>query len=116
MYKSGDFLYFKGKYTRVLHAMCNVRGWFLHVNDGLPGSQSDVTALMQGDLPNLLYRIAYPNGVYAIGCDIYPLHPMLLQGYGHLTNDLKEEAFNSLLDCACVSIEHAFGRLKNRFR
>eukprot|EP00304_Pavlova_gyrans_P015026 CAMPEP_0206063014 /NCGR_PEP_ID=MMETSP1466-20131121/58016_1 /ASSEMBLY_ACC=CAM_ASM_001126 /TAXON_ID=44452 /ORGANISM="Pavlova gyrans, Strain CCMP608" /LENGTH=355 /DNA_ID=CAMNT_0053438379 /DNA_START=220 /DNA_END=1284 /DNA_ORIENTATION=- len=113
---SGDFLYYKGKYTRILHAMVDSKGLFLSVNCGIPGSLGDNVALVESEIPTLLFEHAYPNGCYAIGDNIYPLRPLLLKSYDFTTADERQQAFNRCLDRARAPVENAFSRLKGRFR
>mmetsp|Transcript_12581 Transcript_12581/g.42544 ORF Transcript_12581/g.42544 Transcript_12581/m.42544 type:complete len:334 (+) Transcript_12581:542-1543(+) len=113
---AGDYVYYKGKFTRSIQATVDHRGLFRHVLCGYPGSVNDAHVIKLSGLRKILRSMCWRTNTYVIGDDAYALSPVLLVSYGKDTDDTKEEAFNHCLDRARVVVENAFGRLKNRFR
>jgi len=104
----------------LLQGICNARKIFTNIYVSSPGNMHDARVLQN----SRVYEIA-ESGVpglllpeqHIIGDSAYPLKTWLLSPYrdtGHLTH--MERRFNKRLSQTRVTIEHAFGALKNRFR
>ncbi|KAH9364185.1 hypothetical protein HPB48_015665 [Haemaphysalis longicornis] len=109
--------YNRKKYHSVLlQGICNEQKQFIDVFAGCPGSAHDARVLKK----SFFYEDAAAKceGGYLLIDSAYPLLPWLLPPYKVQTRGLAEheEDFNRLHSQKRVTIEGAFGLLKNRFR
>ena len=124
-----DYYNRKGWHSIILQGKVDFRGWFTDIYVGWPGRVHDARVFANSSLysrgqQNTLFT---PNtSVSLSGADVplvllgdpaYPLLPWLMKAYvnnGHLTPQKK--LFNYRLSKARVVVEHAYGRLKGRWR
>ena len=126
---AADYFNRKGYYSVVLQALVDADGKFIDTNVGRPGSMHDAMVFAMSSLSRRLRngQLFQPNNTRNInGVDIpvlvladpaYPLQPNLMKGYsrhGRMTADQRR--FNYKLSSARYVVEHAFGRLKGRWR
>ena len=119
----------KGFYSVVLQALVDANGCFMDTNVGRPGCMHDArvftlsslyTRLMSGQLfrPNSTQNIEGTEvPTLILGDPAYPLLPNLMKCYpttGRLNR--FQTKFNKKLCSARYVVEHAFGRLKGRWR
>ncbi|XP_057681077.1 uncharacterized protein LOC130909040 [Corythoichthys intestinalis] len=118
----------KGWYSIVLQAVVDGRGLIWNAYTGQPGSLHDARVLRLSALWELAERgrvfsqeymsVGGQNvGYYIIGDAAYPLKSWLMKPFadtGALTKE--EQTFNVKTSRARVVVEHAFGRLKGRWR
>lgn len=107
----------KGFYSVVLQAVCDHEMRFLHCSVGEAGSMHDARVLRRSAVQGMLDHDHFPLGSHLVGDAAYPIGPYLMTPYrdnGHLS--VSQKRFNKRLSQARVTIERAFGLLKNRFR
>ncbi|XP_077970988.1 uncharacterized protein LOC120327785 isoform X2 [Styela clava] len=98
---------------------------FRDISCSMPGSVHDATVLKNSSLYKLAVAGSLPSTIKRIqNCDVplmilgdpaYPLQTWLMKGYSGSLNP-SEESFNVYLSSARNVVEHAFGRLKSRWR
>lgn len=107
----------KGFHSVVLQGVCDHKLRFLHCSVGEPGSMHDARVLRRSEVQEMLTCDHFPVGSHLIGDAAYPIGPYLMTPYrdnGHLSS--RQKRYNTELSRARVTIERAFGLLKNRFR
>ncbi|XP_064469730.1 putative nuclease HARBI1 [Ornithodoros turicata] len=107
----------KGFYSVVLQAVCDHEMRFLHCSVGEAGSMHDARVVRRSELHDMLDHGHFPFSSHLVGDAAYPIGPNLLTPYrdnGHLST--AQKCFNKRLCRARVTIERAFGLLKNRYR
>lgn len=123
-----DYYNRKGWHSIVLQGTVDHQGSFIDVYVGWPGRVHDAhifansSLYQRGQNGNLLpdwkEQIAGKDiPLVLLGDPAYPLLTWLMKAYpnnGHLNNDQKR--FNYRLSKARVEVEHAYGRLKGRWR
>ncbi|KAH9373063.1 hypothetical protein HPB48_019045 [Haemaphysalis longicornis] len=105
----------KKYHSILLQGICNERKEFIDVFAGYPGSTHDARVLKK----SFFYEDAAAKceGGYLLGDSAYPLLPWLIPPYKSTRGLAQhEEDFNRLHRQQRVTIEGAFGLLKNRFR
>lgn len=124
---SRDYNNRKGWHSVVLQAVVDGKGQFWDLNVGTPGSVHDSRILgrsafyqtaTNGYFPGRLKRVGDMDiGYYILGDSAYPIHSWLLKPYpdnGRLT--AGQRLYNLTTSRARAVVEHAFGRLKGRWR
>lgn len=123
-----DYFNRKGYHSVVMQAVVDFRGLFTDVYIGWPGRVHDARIFGNSDL----YKKAengdlFPqnttqmNGqnlpIVLVGDPAYPLMTWLMKPYPeHAAMPRKQRNFNYRLSKARIAVEHAFGRLKGRWR
>ena len=119
----------KGWNSIILQGTVDHEGLFIDICAGWPGrvhdarvfansglnSRAERGELLPASCSQRLSGIDVPGVL--VGDPAYPLHPWLMKPYinhGHLTP--QEQNFNTRLSKARIVVEHAFGRLKGRWR
>nr|XP_039248887.1 protein ALP1-like [Styela clava] len=120
-----DFTNRKGWPSIILQAVVDDRCIFRDISCSMPGSVHDATVLKNSSLYKLAVAGSLPSTIKRIqNCDVplmilgdpaYPLQTWLMKGYSGSLNP-SEESFNVYLSSARNVVEHAFGRLKSRWR
>ncbi|GFY67024.1 protein ALP1-like [Trichonephila inaurata madagascariensis] len=96
-----DYFCRKQFHSLILQAVVDGNSHFMNINVGWPGSVHDARV--------------FRNSVIFSRYSAYPLLPWVMKPYGgRLTREM--ENFNKKLSCGRVSVEHAFGQLKGRWR
>ncbi|VEN63160.1 unnamed protein product [Callosobruchus maculatus] len=99
-----------------LQGVVNERRKFIDEVIGWPGSVHDARVFQNSNTKDLIANMCNA-GEYVLGDSAYPCLPYLItpyKDYGNLTRAQKQ--FNTALSSCRVSVEHAFGILKQRFR
>ncbi|XP_044766246.1 putative nuclease HARBI1, partial [Coccinella septempunctata] len=102
-----------------LQAVCDHECKFTHVYIGNCGSVHDQRVLRWSEISEYFNNpeTYFPEDCHLVGDSAYTLHKYLMVPYrnnGHFTE--QQIHFNRSLSSARVTIERAFGLLKNRFR
>lgn len=112
------FINRKGNPSVVLQAVCDANCRFLDVYAERAGATHDARILRVSPFGRrLLMGNFLPVNFYLLGDSAYPCLPSLITPYrdnGHLTE--HQRRFNYLHSVTRLPIEHAFGRLKGKFR
>ena len=125
---SADYHYWKGWHSVILQGLVDHVGCFTDINVGWPGRVHDARVFQNSELFSrgesgtlfpenrmLINGINVP--VVIIGDPAYPLRPWLMKPYVNTGNlSLDKQVFNNHLSKARVLVEHAYGRLKGRWR
>ncbi|XP_033124681.1 protein ALP1-like [Anneissia japonica] len=123
-----DYFNHKSSYSIVVQALVDSNGRFIDTFVGMPGSVHDARVSQYPHCDRLKNNQLFkPNPVEVVeGCNIplliigdpaYPLLPNLMRpfsGRGRLTR--PQNNFNYKLSLTRMVVEHAFGRLKGRWR
>lgn len=123
-----DYFNRKGYYSIILQAVVDSYGQFIDVTVGWPGSVHDARIFTNSRIYDRMQNNSlFPDQKLNIrGCDVpllmlgdpaYPLLPNLLKPFsdnGRLTPE--QFVFNNRLSSCRIVVEHAFGRLKGRWR
>jgi len=112
-----EYINRKGWSSLVLQGVCDASGRFLSIFCRYPGSAHDSRVLRN----SWLYRnsaSAIPSGQYLLGDSGYPLLDWLITPYkGQPLNSMSGlRQFNYFHSATRMVIEHAFGRLKGRWK
>lgn len=120
---------FKKFHSIILLAVCDAYGFFIYVDIGAYGSQSDGGVFSNSSLgqgfelqavpipkPKLLPRSTIEFAHFIIGDEAFPLSRYLLRPYSGRNLNSEKSIFNDQLAKARNIIECSFGRLANRFR
>ncbi len=111
-----------GQTSVVFQAMCDASGIFTNVVGPWPGSVNDQRVMRNSTLFDRGWaRTLLPNGMegYVIADSGYMLTPWCMTPYdrrGGAVVTADQRRFNFRFNKTRVVIEHAFGRLKGRFR
>jgi hypothetical protein len=123
-----DYLNRKGYHSVVMQAVVDFRGIFTDVYIGWPGRVHDARIFANSDLCTkgengqlLPQQSKRMNGqdlpVVLVGDPAYPLQTWLMKPYSeHATMPRKQRNFNYRLSKARITVEHACGLLKGRWR
>ena len=123
-----DFCNRKGYYSIILQGTVDSFGQFIDVVVGWPGSVHDARVFSNSgiyrklenftlfpDSPKIINGTSIP--IMLLGDPAYPLMDNLMKPYSDNGRLSPEEfEFNRRLSSCRVSVEHAFGRLKSRWR
>ncbi len=123
-----DYYNRKGFHSILMQGTVNHMGRFMDINIGWPGRVHDARVFINSSLykkgdagtlfPDWKRTISGQDiPVVVLGDPAYPLLPWLLKAYpdnGNLT--CQQKLFNYRLSKARVVVEHAYGRLKGRWR
>ncbi|GAB6032737.1 hypothetical protein CHUAL_014043 [Chamberlinius hualienensis] len=124
--KDIDYFNRKSFYSVILQGIVDHSGSFWNVNVGWPGSVHDerefttsaiYKQVSKGFLPQSevkLRNIYIPY--YLIGDGAYPLLEWVMKPFAGPNLSEKEQYFNNCLSIPRITVEHAFGRLKGRWR
>lgn len=117
----------KGWHSIVVQAIVDGKGSFWDLCVGSPGSTHDARILRRsafhtlatsGLFPGKIKRVGDQDiGYYILGDSAYPLQSWLLKPFidnGRLSQD--QQLYNTTTSRARAVVEHAFGRLKGRWR
>jgi len=107
-------LYFTRKKRYALHCqgIVDFRGIFISYDVGWPGSVHDAKVYRHSSF--YLNKSSWiKENDFLIGDSAYPLSPFLIKPYNKPNNEQKR--FNQIFSSHRIVVEHAFGRLKNRF-
>ena len=128
-YNAADYYNRKGWHSVSLQGVVDHEAFFTDIYVGWPGRVHDARVLKNSDIyvrgesgclfpSNCIQSINGVNvPVVLIGDPAYPLRPWLMKPYinsGSLTPE--QLCFNTRLSGARVIVEHAYGRLKGRWR
>jgi len=107
----------KGYASIVLQGVCDNSGRFTNVYCRFPGSAHDSRVLHNSQL-ELQHNVMVPSGYVILGDSGYPLHTWLLTPYKGQPHTLgrNERKFNFIHSSTRIVIEHAFGRMKGRWK
>lgn len=120
-----DFINRKGWASLVLQAVVDNRCLFKHISVKYPGSVHDAAAFKGSSLyrkqnellpPGEKVVDGFPIGYFLVGDPAYPLLPWLMKNFPGRNLIPEEDIFNYRMNLARFRVEHAFGRLKGRFR
>jgi hypothetical protein len=108
------YLYFTRKKRYALHCQGIVdhRGIFTSYDIGWPGSVHDAKVYRNSSFYSNRLSLIKDND-FLIGDSAYPLSPFLIKLFSNPNRNQAE--FNRIFSSHRIIIEHAFGRLKNRF-
>lgn len=123
-----DYYNRKGWHSILMQGTVNNKGLFIDIYVGWPGRVHDARVFANSSfykkgqdktlLPNWVKRIGGKNvPLVILGDPAYPLLDWLMKAFpdnGHLTQ--QQRTFNYRLSKARVVVEHAYGRLKGRWR
>lgn len=123
-----DYYNRKGFHSIILQGTVDSQGKFIDINVGWPGRVHDARVFSNSSLydrgqnnrlfPSDTVRIANEDvPIVILGDPAYPLLPWLMKAFpdnGHLTTQQKH--YNYCLSKTRVIVEHAYGRLKGRWR
>ncbi|TGZ48709.1 putative nuclease HARBI1 isoform X1 [Temnothorax longispinosus] len=108
----------KGHHSIQLQAICDHTTRFTHCYIGHAGSVHDQRVFRLSDIQDALGNAEkFPDDCHLLGDAAYKLHDNLMVPYrdnGHLTE--RQKNYNFCHSSTRVTIERAFGFLKNRFR
>ena len=123
-----DYFNRKGYHSLVMQAVVDFRGIFTDTYIGWPGRVHDARIFSNSDffqkgssgqlLPDQPRNINGHNlPVVIVGDPAYPLLPWVMKAYPeHVGMPQRQRNFNFRLSKARITVEHAFGRLKGRWR
>lgn len=111
----------------VLQAVVDGQGQFWHVFAGMPGCMEDADVLRRSMLWELASRGSlFPphtrdinglqTGYYLLGDSAYPLQKWLLRPFSHSDLTAEQQLYNNRVSPALAVVQHAFTRLKGRWR
>ncbi|XP_063062975.1 uncharacterized protein LOC134455685 [Engraulis encrasicolus] len=123
-----DYCNRKGWHSIILQAVVDGKGMFWDLNVGIPGREHDATVLKKSNiwwwalgsdaLSGRVRNICGTDvGYFILGDSAYPLQSWLMKPFpdsGRLTQ--SQELYNKRTSRARCVVEHAFGRLKGRWR
>ncbi|XP_025060606.1 protein ANTAGONIST OF LIKE HETEROCHROMATIN PROTEIN 1-like [Alligator sinensis] len=126
-HRSSEYMNRKGFFSIGLQGLVDHCGRFTHITAGWSGKMHDARVFRNSSLVPLMRRGDFAgdassieiNGVtippLIIGNPAYPLLPWLMKPFiGYL--DPRKELFNHRLSNCWLMVEHAFGRLRARWR
>jgi len=112
----------KKNYSIAMQAVVDSQGLFLDIDVGWPGSVHDARIWQNSPYLRFMNELMddlhtqYPDERWVVlGDSAYPLSVWLMKPYA-IENDAERLSFNTALAKARVAVEHAFGRLKQRWR
>ena len=123
-----DYFNRKGFHSLVMQAVVDFRGVFTDVYIGWPGRVHDARIFSNSDLylkgsngqlfPDQTRTInGHSLPIVIVGDPAYPLLPWVMKPYPEYAGmPQKQRNFNFRLSKARITVEHAFGRLKGRWR
>ena len=123
-----DYFNRKGYHSVVMQGVVDFRGLFTDVYIGWPGRVHDARIFSNSDLfvkgsnkqlfPDQTTTInGFNLPIVLVGDPAYPLLPWMMKPYPeHTGMPRKHQRFNYRLSKARITVEHAFGRLKGRWR
>lgn len=129
--RHADYINRKGFHSIVLQGTVDFFGKFIDINVGWPGRAHDARVFKNSSLyrrmtnaPGLYSDVDVPayalNGIkirpYFMGDAAYPLERACMKGYVGSNLDKGQEWFNYKLSAARMTVEKAYGRLKERWR
>ena len=116
-----DYLNYKRFHSIVLMAFVGPKKEFSYISVGFPGSNHDSYVLQRSlwwdRVTNDVNKFFQSPDYHAVGDSAFPLTEFLLVPYKQQVGMTKPmKVFNKKLSAARVTVERAFGDLKNRFR
>jgi hypothetical protein len=123
-----DYFNRKGYHSLVMQAVVDFRGLFTDVYIGWPGRVHDARIFSNSDLfakgsdgqlfPDQTRLInGFNLPIVLVGDPAYPLLPWVMKAYPEYAGmSQKQRNINYRLSKAQITVEHAFGRLKGRWR
>ncbi|GFV42591.1 protein ALP1-like [Trichonephila clavipes] len=125
--KAKDYFCRKQFHSLILQAVVDGNSYFMNINLRWPGSVHDARVFRNSQLyylAGVTSKLFSPANVtvynnsykpFLVADSTYPLLPWVMKPYGgRLTREMAN--FNKKLSCGRVSVEHAFGQLKGRWR
>ncbi len=104
----------KKRYAIQYQGIVDFKGIFINYVIGWPGSVHDARVYSNSDF--FLNRTEYIEGEdYILGDSAYPISPFLISPFKNPSNH-RQRQFNFIHSKHRVVVEHAFGRLKARFK
>jgi hypothetical protein len=112
-----EYINRKGYPSMVLQGCCDATGQFTSVSCRYPGSVHDARVFRTSDL-KLHEAKLIPAGYRLLGDSAYALTKTMLTPYKNFdpATDRKSRKFNYVHNATRIVIEHAFGRLKARWK